>query len=100
MDGLQCGRPRVIFSPEFLYLFLQKGFNPQFAWSFDRLISLYYMWSFSSATDVTPPPPVDATDAASLAQAGEIFVLIPLSSIDALLLHRRLLFFFPLQSTP
>ena len=32
------------------------GFNPPFAWVFDRQISLFYLWPFTTATE--PPPPV------------------------------------------
>lgn len=36
-----------------------KGFNPQFAWAFDRFISLYYFWPF--AMSEVPAPPQNVT---------------------------------------
>lgn len=36
-----------------------KGFNPQFAWAFDRFISLYYFWPF--AMSEVPAPPQNIT---------------------------------------
>lgn len=36
-----------------------QGFNPQFSWAFDRLISLYYLWPFNSSS-TTPPTAADA----------------------------------------
>ena len=33
-----------------------QGFNPQLAWSFDRLISLYYFWPFDPAQSLTNLP--------------------------------------------
>jgi hypothetical protein len=35
------------------------GFNPQFAWAFDRFISLYYLWPFSMSE--VPAPPQNVT---------------------------------------
>jgi hypothetical protein len=36
------------------------GFNPQFAWAFDRLVNLYYLWPFDSSTQ-----PPEGTEAAA-----------------------------------
>ncbi|KAL4538405.1 hypothetical protein Ndes2526B_g03291 [Nannochloris sp. 'desiccata'] len=36
-----------------------KGFNPQFAWAFDRFISLYYFWPFAMLE--VPAPPQNVT---------------------------------------
>jgi hypothetical protein len=37
-----------------------QGFNPQFAWSFNNLISLYYFWPFDPAQTLTlPATPID-----------------------------------------
>lgn len=32
-----------------------QGFNPQLAWSFNRLINLYYLWPFNPAQTLTLP---------------------------------------------
>jgi len=67
-----------------------QGFNPQFAYIFDRLISQYYLWPFDTTTQPPPPIVLNAPELRSsvqqLAQGGEFIVLS--NKTEYLLLHK------------
>lgn len=44
------------------------GFNSEFAWAFDRLISVYYLWPFNTST----VPPVKTASGADLGAVNQI----------------------------